>query len=129
MSASENKALIRRYFEEALNQKNLALLDELVSDENLKQLVTSKLGIAFPDLHRTVDDVVAEGDKVVARQTMRGTHTGKYLGIPPTGRKVTFTAIGIYRIKDGKIAEAWISRDDLSILQQISQGSASQTRA
>ena len=119
MSAEGNKEIVRRYFDEALNQKNFALLDEVVSDESLKQLVTSTLGRAFPDLQRTVEDVVAEGDKVVARLTMRGTHTGEYLGVPPTGRKVTFTAIGIYRIENGKIAEAWISRDDLTILRQI----------
>lgn len=81
--------------------------------------MTSKLGIAFPDLHRAVEDLIAEGDRVVARQTMRGTHRGEYMGIPPTRRHVTFTATGIYRIADGRVVESWINRDDLSILQQI----------
>ena len=127
MSASDNKAIVRRYFEEGLNQKNRAVLDELLADETLRQLVTSTQANPFPDLHRTVEDLIAEGDKVVARQTNRGTHLGDYMGIPATGKRVTFTAIAILRIADGKIVEHWINRDDLGILQQIG-GLPSQTQ-
>src|SRR5918992_4769217 len=116
MSASDNKAIVRRYFEEGLNQKNRAVLDELLADENLRRLVTSTQANPFPDLHRTVEDLIAEGDKVVARQTNRGTHLGDYMGVPATGKRVTFTAIAILRIADGKIVEHWINRDDLGIL-------------
>ena len=119
MSASDNKAIVRRYFEEGLNQKNRAVLDELLADDNLRRLVTSTQANPFPDLHRTVEDLIAEGDKVVARQTNRGTHLGDFMGVPATGKRVTFTAIAILRIADGKIVEHWINRDDLGILQQI----------
>ena len=127
MSASDNKAIVRRYFEEGLNQKNRAVLDELLADENLRRLVTSTQANPFPDLHRTVEDLIAEGDKVVARQTNRGTHLGDFMGVPATGKRVTFTAIAILRIADGKIVEHWINRDDLGILQQIG-GLPSQTQ-
>ena len=96
------------------------MLEELVADERLKRLVTVDQSAPFPDLHRTIDDLVAEGDKVVVRQTIRGTHRGEYLGVPPTGKPVTFTAVAIFRLADGRIVESWILRDDLSILQQLS---------
>jgi hypothetical protein len=78
----------------------------------------------FPDLHPTVEDLIAEGDKVVARPTIRGAHQGEYLGLPPTGKQVAFAAIAIFRVADGKIAESWILRDELSILQQLGHWSS-----
>jgi steroid delta-isomerase-like uncharacterized protein len=73
----------------------------------------------LPDLATTVEDTIAEGDKVAARWTARGTHNGELMGIPPTGKKVAMTAISIHRIVDGKIAESWINFDALGMMQQL----------
>ena len=74
---------------------------------------------AFPDLKRPVEDLVAEGDKVVARWSSRGTHDGDFMGVPPTGRTVTTTGITIFRLEDGKIVEEWSESDMLGMLQQV----------
>lgn len=74
---------------------------------------------AFPDLHLTIDDMVAERDKVVARVRWTGTHQGDYRGIAPTGKQVTFTAITIYRIVGGKVVEVWEEGDSLGLMQQL----------
>jgi steroid delta-isomerase-like uncharacterized protein len=74
---------------------------------------------AFPDLKRPVEDLVAEGDKVVARWTSVGTHQGDFMGIPPTGKQVTTSGITIFRLEDGKIVEEWSESDMLGMLQQV----------
>jgi predicted ester cyclase len=74
---------------------------------------------AFPDLHLTIEDLIAEGDKVVDRQTARGTHQGTFMGIPPTGKQITVTAMNISRIVGGKIVEHWVELDTLGMLQQL----------
>jgi steroid delta-isomerase-like uncharacterized protein len=74
---------------------------------------------AFPDFHRSMEDIIAEGDKVVARYTATGTHQGEFMGIPATGKRVTFGWITIYRIAAGKVAEEWLLFDQLSLLRQI----------
>ncbi len=74
---------------------------------------------AFPDLHVTVEDMIAEGDKVVAYKTLSGTHSGCHLGIPPTGKCVQYQIISIYRIKNGKIAEYWGLQDEISLKRQL----------
>jgi predicted ester cyclase len=74
---------------------------------------------AFPDIHVAVEDVIANGDKVVVRLTFSGTHTGPLMGMPPTGKFVTITGIAIDRIQNGKIVEHWVNRDDLGMLQQL----------
>jgi steroid delta-isomerase-like uncharacterized protein len=84
----------------------------------MHQTVTMFLS-AFPDLHWTIEDAVAEGNKVVLRLTARGTHRGAFQGIPPTGKQVTVTGIIISRLADGKIAEEWANRDVLGLLQQL----------
>ena len=112
-----NKALVRRVIEEGLNKHNLALLDELYADcvwyrpatgelkgEALKQFVASMLA-AFPDIRFTIEDQVAEGDKVVTRWTFTGTHQGEFMGLAPTGKQVTTSGIDICRIVEGKIVE------------------------
>jgi predicted ester cyclase len=73
----------------------------------------------FPDLEWRIDDLIAEGDKVVARTTMRGTHLGDFFGLPPTGRRVAMTGVHIVRIADGKIIEHWGSNDDLGLMRQL----------
>jgi steroid delta-isomerase-like uncharacterized protein len=77
------------------------------------------LHASFPDLRITVDDLIAEGDKVVARLTARGTHQGTFRAIPPTGQFVQWSGIRIFRIADGKIVEHWATWDDLSLLRQL----------
>ena len=129
----ENKARVRYFLEEAHNKGNLAVVEQLF-DANLvvnghragcdavRQVVT-RLRSAFPDLHVTVEDQVAEGDKVSTRRTWRGTHLGELetaIGrIPPSGKRVAWTGINLVRFADGKIVEDWINRDDLGLLQQL----------
>jgi len=131
MSTEENKALMRRWIE-AVNQRNLAVFDELCAPEFVyhdasktmqglepyKQFLSMYL-TAGPDLHFTIEDEVAEGDKVVTRYTTRGTHLGSFMGIPPTGKHVTVTGIAITRIANGKAVEEWANADDLGLLQQL----------
>lgn len=132
MSFEENKNIVRRY-QNIYNSNNLDALDEVVS----KDLLTPKImpgiptGIegakaahrimlaGFPDYQTVIDDLFAEGDKVAARITMSGTHTGSFMGIPPTGKHVSFTGMYIARIADGKIAEHWGEEDGVSLLQQL----------
>lgn len=86
--------------------------------EALKEVFTKLLG-AFPDLHITIEDVIAEGDKVVSRNTVSGTHQGEYMGIPPTGKVVTWKEIMIVRFEDGRITETWGVADVLSQMRQL----------
>jgi steroid delta-isomerase-like uncharacterized protein len=81
--------------------------------------VFATLHRAFPDLHIKVEDVIAEGDKVVSRHTVTGTHQGEYMGLPPTGRSVTYNEIFILRFADGRIAETWGVVDVLSQMRQL----------
>jgi steroid delta-isomerase-like uncharacterized protein len=133
MSTEANKALVRRHFAAIWNQHQLDVADEVVAPDyhshfpvpgqppgiaGFKYAVQS-LHAGFPDLMIIVDDLIAEGDKVVARLTARGTHQGAFRGIPPTGRVVTWTGIRIFRIAEGKIVEHWANWDDLSLLQQL----------
>src|SRR2546425_5236306 len=134
MSTEENKALIRRGTE-VLNRGNVteisATLDELFvpdfvrhdpaggfrSREDYKQFLTG-FSAALPGQF-TIEDLIAEGEKVVVLYTYRGTHQGQWRGLPPTGKPVTFTGIFIYRILDGKIVEAWENADALGLWQQL----------
>ena len=132
MSITENKKIVRRY-QEIYNSNDLEALGEVVSED----LLTPKImpGIpsgmegakaahrmmlaGFPDYQTVIDDLVAEGDKVAARITMSGTNTGNFMGIPPTGKHVSFTGIYIARIANGKIVEHWGEEDAVSLLQQL----------
>jgi steroid delta-isomerase-like uncharacterized protein len=130
MSVKENKAIFRRIVEEGFNKGNLAIVDELVAanhinhadnvrgPEEYKQFITM-YRTAFPDLHMTVEDQIAEGDKVVNRWTSRGTHQGDLMGIPPTGKQVTLTGTYVARIVGGKIIEEWGNFDALGMMQQL----------
>jgi steroid delta-isomerase-like uncharacterized protein len=127
-----NKDIVHRYIEEVWNQKNLDVLDELMSTDVInhsparyelgleahKQVMSTYL-TGFPDIHTTADDIIAEGDKVVNRWTATGTHQGELMGVPATGKKVVWTGITVVRFADGKIVEMWWSYDVLGILQQI----------
>jgi len=129
MSAS-NRAIIQHLFNE-LNNQNFAAMMELCSDctyhmpmvgnlrgEPLKQFFTS-LSNAFPDAQRTVEDQFTDDIHVVTRWTAAGTHKGPFMGIAPTGKRVTITGISIHRISGGKIVEEWQEWDSLGLMQQL----------
>jgi steroid delta-isomerase-like uncharacterized protein len=127
-----NKAVVRRYIDE-VNRMNLDALDELVAfnyvdhnalpgmppgRESLKQAYRL-FSQAFPDVYFTLEDLVAEGDRVAARGTVRGTHRGDFFGLPATGKQATWTGIHIFRIADDKAVEGWLELDQLSLMQQL----------
>ena len=115
-----NKALVRRYYDEVLNQRRLQVFDELASSNfvsyltsgdyiNLqayKQAIAGSLA-AMPDLQVSIQDQIAEGEKVVTRWMVKGTPQVEFAGIKPTGKAVTITAIHIHRVQDGKLVEHW----------------------
>jgi steroid delta-isomerase-like uncharacterized protein len=132
VSIEKNKKIVQRY-QEIYNSNELEVLGEVVS----KDLLTPKImpGIpkgmegakaahrimlaGFPDYQTIIDDLIAEADKVAVRITMSGTHTGSFMGIPATGKHVSFTGMYIARIVDGKIVEHWGEEDGVSLLQQL----------
>lgn len=135
MFTEENKALMRHFYEEVLNKRNLAAIDDFIAPqfvnhsasqlgltggdlEHVKQFVSMALQ-AFPDLHYTVEDLIAAGDKVVARLTISGTQQGAFMGIPATGKQATISGIEIFRITNGKAVENWVQADFLSLVQQL----------
>ena len=132
MSAEENKAIARRFFEEVWNKGNLDVIDEthaagyvlhdptgdIQGTEGLRQFVMGYL-TAFPDFHVTIEDAIAEGDMVVLRWTVTGTHKGELMGISPTDKEMTMTGITMGRIASGKIVEAWNNLDAVGMLQQL----------
>jgi len=129
MTTAEHKMIVRRFFEEAWNQQNLNVVDEIfaptvifngqsVTREALKQALAGRR-VAFPDIQVTVDDRVAEGEKVSTRRTWRATHKGPYRGVAPTGKAVKWTQISVVRFSQGKIVEDWAVADELGIRQQL----------
>ena len=131
MSVEENKTLVREFLEQVWNERNLAAIEDTLAasyvnhntsagafppgPETYRQFAARFLD-AFPDLHTTIEQVVAEGDKVAVHGIDRGTHRGEFMGIVPTGKSVTISWTAIYRVADGKIAEEWINGDSLSVL-------------
>jgi len=124
MSLEENKAIVRSLFE-AFNKHNLALLDELIAPDyvdhprQLRGLESYKQHLSmffksFPDSHETIEDIIAEGDRVWIHVKGMGTHKGEYRGLAPTGKKITWGAVSIWRIVDGKIVEMWAAVADES---------------
>jgi predicted ester cyclase len=136
MATEANKAKLRRIYEECFNQGNLATADELVAPDcrdtspgippgvsttgpdTLKSVV-SQLRSAFPDLHVTIDEMVAEGDIVVARTTFTGTHRGNFQGISPTGQRVNCGAIDIVHVRGGQFVSHYGVQDGVGLLQQV----------
>ncbi len=132
--SEENKALARRFIEEAFNQGNLDVIDETNSSEwvhhdpampeeghglEAARQFVQMYRSAFPDTHITIEDQVAEGDKVVTRWRAQGTHEGELMGISPTGNRVEITGITIDRIEGGKTVETWDQYDALGMMQQL----------
>jgi len=133
MSTEENKAIMRRFYEE-IGKGNLAAMGELVAADLVDHTpfvpgqaqgrqgtleLFTMIRAAFPDLRITVEDMVAEGDKVVARGTFSGTHKGEFTGIAPTGKHITIGMIEILRIVGGKLVEHWNVVDSLGMMQQL----------
>ncbi len=132
--STANKTIVRRYFEEVLSQGDLELIDVLISPqyvghypagyelgggpEDVRQVVTS-VRSAFPDVHFTVDDLIAEGEKVVCRWTFHGEQERDFMGIPASGRKAVVMGIAIYRVVNAQIAEAWFTWDALGLMRQL----------
>ena len=129
MNLEQNKAIVRGYMtNEVLSKGDWAALTSYFSEDvvfnnsrDVKQhLVRMRaLRSAFPDLHLTIEDQIAEGDRVVTRVTFRGTHQGEFNGIPPTGKPVEYSGIAIDRIADGKVVEMWHLANTLGLLEQI----------
>ena len=133
MAPNGNKALYRRWFEDVVSGGELALADELLApgyrlhfpgmpaplDGDGHKALVRQFRAAFPDWTETVEDVIAEGDRVVIRVTGHGTHEGEFQGVPPTGRRVSASGVGIARMAGGRIAEAWAAYDALGLLGQL----------
>ena len=132
MSIEENKEIVRRY-QEAYNNQDYDALDDLVAAdvltpnmisavprglEGAKQ-VHQKTVTGMPDYHTAIEDLIAEGDKVVARVTITGTHTGDFYGIPATGKRINVSGIYIVRIENGKIVEHWGEENGVTVLRQL----------
>jgi steroid delta-isomerase-like uncharacterized protein len=133
MPAAENKALMRRYYDEVWQQGNMAAADALVAPTIVDHMplpgqapgraghhqAVMMILSAFPDHQFSIEDLVAEEDRVVGRWTMRATHTGELMGIPVTGKPVTMSGIDIARFANGQIAEVWHIEDVLGMMQQL----------
>ncbi|MFN2233150.1 MAG: ester cyclase [Anaerolineales bacterium] len=139
MSTETNKAIVRRYLEEIVNNQRFDLIDEFFVDtvelhgvgpgiigRTALEKYYDMFGAAFPDWHTAIDDMVAEGDKVVVRYTATSTHQGEFRGIPATGKPYLQKAIVIYLLTNGRIVEGWLQTDVLSMMQQLDLLPASQ---
>ena len=134
MSVEQDKALVLRFVEEIFNRGNMSVVDELFAPDFVEHeelpagipndregviQLTTMLRSAFPDFKATIEDIIAEGDKVVIRQTWRGTQKGVFMGIPPTGKSVSIGVIDIIRMADGKVVEHWGQMDSMGMIQQL----------
>jgi steroid delta-isomerase-like uncharacterized protein len=133
MNVEQNKAVVRRYYDEVLNQGRLSVLDDIAADDYVEndpfpgqgngladfKARVSTLLTAFSPCTFTIEDVVAEGDRVVVRWRSTGTHSGEFLGMPPTDREYTIAGIDIHRLADGRMVEHWHVVDQLNQLQQL----------
>jgi len=130
MSTEDNKALVQQFFEQVINLRNLAALDQFVSPNAVNHTVPAGMPQgpsqflslhlnAFPDVQATVEDLLADGDKVVARVSYSGTQQGAFRGISPTGKQIAVMGINIFRIADSKMVEHWGLSDRISALQQL----------
>jgi steroid delta-isomerase-like uncharacterized protein len=136
MSVEENKAIVRRFFEEVWNKGKLAVADEVLAPNVVlhipghpeddiiglaayKDRVITYLRTAFPDLQNTIEELFTEGDKVVVRWTWCGTHQGEFWGVAPTGKQISYEGISILRLADGKIVDDRFQADMLGLMQQF----------
>jgi steroid delta-isomerase-like uncharacterized protein len=131
--SERNKELMHRAMEKVVSEGELGLIDEMADPdmtnhnpmpgfapglEGLKEGIRA-LRTAFPDLEVQIHDLVSEGDKVVSRHTVRGTHEDEFMGVPPTGKQIEWDAILIFRVVDGKITDQWLQQDRLALMAQL----------
>jgi predicted ester cyclase len=134
MSVEENKVIVRRFYEEVMNNGDVELLNELMDaefDDHGEALFGSphgreviKQGIIatrsiLPDLHVSIEEMIAEDDMVAVRGIMRCTHQGEWLGVTPTGNELTWKGIAMFRLANGRLMQRWFNSDGLSIVQQL----------
>ena len=133
MTTNNKAVVLRLWYDELWDKWNLSAADELLSDDyglhlpgvptafdrNATKQVVAMFSASFPDLKHTVDEIVAEGDTVAARWTVRGTHRGEFQGIPASGKQVTLSGITVHHLKDGKLRETWLSFDNMELLQRL----------
>ncbi|MDE3136323.1 MAG: ester cyclase [Acidobacteriota bacterium] len=133
MSNEENKALIRRYYDEFWNAWKFELADEFIDQDvrfrgSLGRMVAGRGGLvgymkhvqaAFPDFYNSIEELVAEDDRVVARLIYTGTHRGEIFGIAPTGHRIRYAGVGIFQISAGRIIEGWVLGDVAGLLLQL----------
>lgn len=141
----DNKQIARRIFEEVFTKGKYEVADECVAPnhvshdpnnppgyvqgpEGLKMVARLYRG-AFPDMVMTIDDQIAEGDRVVTRWSCRGTHTGNLAELPPTGRKVTVIGTSVERFASGKVVESWINWDFAGMMRQLGVGAPQQQQS
>ncbi|UCE96925.1 MAG: ester cyclase [Candidatus Bathyarchaeota archaeon] len=131
MSLEDNKAIIRKVID-AVNNQDLALLDELIAPDfvyhrptqQIQGLDVMKQGVmeelrSFPDLHVNIEDIMAEGEKVCVRLTETATHKAPFRGLAPSGQKLTYTVMTIWRIAEGKVVEGWGVYDQMDFFKQL----------
>ena len=137
LTDDEIRDIVERFTNEAWNGGNLDLVDELFSEdyvghdaprpepvrgpEGMKDFLRAYQA-AMSDANITLDDVIIRDDKVVTRWTGRGTNDGPFMGMPPTGEKVAFTGIRIFRLEGGKIVEGWVNWDTFGLMRQLGKG-------
>jgi predicted ester cyclase len=134
MSIDANNAVVRRFIVDMLGNGQHELAEELFAADYVARSglgstlepgpdgarkAAARLRVGFPDVQYAIEDMIAEGDKVVVRTRWTGTHLGKYGDLAPSGKRVTSTSIHIYRLENGKIAERWLERDRLSMMEQV----------
>lgn len=133
MSSEANKAVVRRYIEEAWNKGNVSVIDDLMTEDYTRHVSGCPVPLnreahkkrilqvhrAMPDLTMAIEDMIAAGDRVASRVTLRGTQRDTFMGIPATGRQVTVTGMDIARVVNGKIVEHWAEMDTLGLIKQL----------
>ncbi len=134
MATEENEALVRRFYEEVWGKGNLDVCDDVFAADYVRhdlratapapgpegqKRIAAGFRAAFPDLTFELDLLLADGEYVVARWTMSGTHLGTWGELEPTGRRATFSGVNIFRLEDGRVVELWNHRDDLGLREQL----------
>lgn len=128
----QNKALVRRIFEEGINQNKQGIFDELIAPSYVNhdipaptpgldgfKMVIGMFLAAFPDMRVTIEEELAEGNKIITRGYFTGTHKGDFQGIPPTGKQIKVKYIDIWLVENGKLVENWVRLDELGMMQQL----------
>ena len=132
MSADQNKEIIRKIFQEGMNERNISVAEKYISPEYINygipghqpgfegfNAIIKQFTDAFPDMVITQDEIIGEGDTVATRGSWTGTNNGSFMGMPPTGKKVTVQFMDFWKLKDGKCIENWVQMDIAGLMQQL----------